>query len=305
MAFVSSRSAGSVREGRLERPLELLVDRMCLSATLVKPVGIVSWAQHEVSQLDRAEILDLASAAVAALIESAAQYEVSLQRFQAFLEVLVREIERVVLDAPSAAEASSFSNEGATALLAMLDERDNGTCSHSKATAEWSRRLATAMSCTDELVDSIALCALLHDIGKVATPETILLKPGALDEQEWEIMREHAAIGARILNEIPSLRRCAMVVRAHHERFDGRGYPDRLAGLGIPFESRVVAVADAFHAMISERPYRRPIAPRDALKVLEKGSGSQWDPDAVDAMLSMFARRTNVESHGSHQLSSA
>jgi putative nucleotidyltransferase with HDIG domain len=187
----------------------------------------------------------------------------------------------------------------------MLGERDYGTCCHSKATAEWARRLAIAMGCTTDTAEFVELCALLHDIGKIATPDAVLLKPGPLDADEWEQMRDHSAAGQRILNQIPSLSRCAIVVRAHHERFDGAGYPDGLAGTSIPFEARVLSVADAFHAMISERPYRQPMAPRQALAILEEGRGTQWDPDVIDAMLGMFSRRTTMVSHAEMNLSSA
>jgi len=194
-------------------------------------------------------------------------------------------------------------DEGAVALLAMLAERDSGTCCHSKATAEWSKRLALALDYNAETAEFVALCALLHDVGKIVTPDDVLLKPAPLSENEWTIMREHAAAGARILDRVPSLQRCALVVRAHHERFDGAGYPDGLSGNAIAFEARVVAVADAFHAMISDRPYRRALTPRAALVQLEEGRGTQWDPEVVDAMLSMFSRRTPAVSH--EQASSA
>lgn len=102
-------------------------------------------------------------------------------------------------------------------------------------------------------------------------------------------MRDHSAAGQRILNQIPTLARCALIVRAHHERWDGLGYPDALAGENIPFEARVVAVADAFHAMISDRPYRKAIPPRRALEILQSGRGTQWDPLIVDSMLELFS----------------
>jgi putative nucleotidyltransferase with HDIG domain len=184
--------------------------------------------------------------------------------------------------------------EGAAALLAVLAERDSGTCCHSKATAEWARRLTLALDCEPDRAEFIALCALLHDIGKIVTPDSVLLKPAPLTSDEWDLMRAHSAAGERILEQIPPLRACAVIVRAHHERFDGTGYPDRLAGAAIPFEARVVAVADAFHAMISDRPYRRALPPRQALALLQEGRGSQWDPDVVDAMLGLFTRRPSV-----------
>lgn len=189
---------------------------------------------------------------------------------------------------------ANSANQAASSLLAMLRERDRATCCHSEATAEWTRRLSRALALDDRATDFSVLCGLLHDVGKIATPDAVLSKGGALDDVEWEIMREHAAAGGRILDHVVPLQSCSIVVRAHHERYDGTGYPDALAGASIPLEARIVAVADAFHAMISDRPYRRAIAPRRALELLEEGRGTQWDPDVVDAMLGLFSRRTAV-----------
>ena len=294
------------QDSEIERTLEVLLDRLCLSLTLAKPVGLVGWAEREAQRLGRAAVVDMTSAACHAITLGSAAFEVDHRRLLAFLDVLTQEIERAALGADEDDDAASHpSADSVTALLAMLAERDYGTCCHSKATAEWARRLARAMDCDPDTVEFIALCALLHDVGKISTPDEVLLKPGPLAPAEWDIMRDHSAAGARILNQVPSLQRCSLVVRAHHERFDGGGYPDGLVGTSIPFEARVVAVADAFHAMISERPYRKPIPPRQALKILEEGRGSQWDPGVVDAMLGMFSRRTTIVPHAASQLSSA
>ena len=288
----------------VENTLEVLLDRLCLSLTLAKPVGLVSWAERETPKYGRAGVVDLTTAATHTLSAAALAYDADHRRLLAFLDVLCHEIERAALGV-EADEVHRPGMEVTSALLAMLAERDYGTCCHSKATAEWARRLATAMGCDAETTEFVALCALLHDVGKISTPDEVLLKPGPLTAQEWDVMRDHAAAGSRILNQISSLQRCSIVVRAHHERYDGAGYPDGLAGTSIPFEARVVAVADAFHAMISERPYRRPIPPRQALQILEEGSGSQWDPEVVEAMLGMFRRRTTIVSHDEAHLSSA
>jgi putative nucleotidyltransferase with HDIG domain len=291
---------------KIERTLEVLLDRLCLSLTLAKPVGLASWAERESSRIGRAAVVDLTSAATHTIAAASHAYDADNRRLLAFLDVLSGEIERAALGNESEHEPADLpGSAGTTALLAMLAERDFGTCCHSKATAEWARRLAVAMACDAETVDFIALCALLHDIGKISTPDHILLKPSPLSESEWDVMRDHAAAGARILNQIPSLHRCAIVVRAHHERYDGAGYPDGLFGSSIPFQARVVAVADAFHAMISERPYREPISPRQALSILADGRGTQWDSDVVEAMMGMFSRRTTIVSHAHVQLSSA
>ena len=288
----------------VERTLEVLLDRLCLSMTLAKPVGLVGWAETHAPRVGRAGIVDLTAAATHSIALAASRFDVEHRRLLAFLDILSREIEQSALGVGDDEEDAAYA-EATNALLAMLAERDYGTCCHSKATAEWARRLAVAMGCARESVEFIELCAVLHDIGKISTPDTVLLKSGPLNAEEWETMREHAAAGQRILNQIPSLQRCSVIVRAHHERFDGAGYPDGLAGMSIPFEARVVAVADAFHAMISERPYRKPIPPRQALQILEEGRGSQWDPDVVDAMLGMFNRRQTTLPQTDKHVSSA
>jgi putative nucleotidyltransferase with HDIG domain len=290
---------------QLERSLEILLDRLCLSLTLAKPVGLSVWAERESLRVGRAGVVDMTGAATHTIGLAAGGFEIDQRRLLAFLDVLAGEVERGALGSEGEALEERPGAEATAALLGMLAERDYGTCCHSKATAEWARRLATAMDLGSEATEFIALCALLHDIGKISTPDTILLKPSPLGIDEWDVMRDHAAAGARILSQISSLQRCAIVVRAHHERFDGAGYPDGLHGASIPFESRVVAVADAFHAMISERPYRQPIAPRQALQILQDGRGSQWDPQVVDVMLGMFVRRVTVSAPAHTNLSSA
>ena len=179
------------------------------------------------------------------------------------------------------------------AVLAMLRARDEATCVHSRATGMWCRRLAETLGLSGSLTDRIVLAGVLHDVGKIATPDEILLKAGPLDAAEWAIMRQHAVFGAEILADIPSLAQYAPIVRSHHERVDGTGYPDGLAGEAILFEARVIAVADAFHAMISDRPYRATRSFGTAVAVLREGSGTQWDPEVVAAMVSTAAAARN------------
>jgi putative nucleotidyltransferase with HDIG domain len=170
-------------------------------------------------------------------------------------------------------------------LLASLQARDAATCEHSRAVGIWSERVARTMGMNDEAQRFVSLAGTLHDIGKLATPKMILLKPGPLDEDEWVVMRDHSAVGAGILEQIPSLRACVPIVRSHHERVDGLGYPDGLVGSDIPVASRIVAVADAFHAMISSRPYRTAVPAAQALASLAEGKGTRWDPVVVEVMV--------------------
>lgn len=276
-------------DAALEACMQVIVDRLCLSLQLSKPVGLATWATREGRRLGVGKTCVVLDAAAQAIADEAAGMRVNHAHLLAYLEVLKSETLSALtaLDEDVRTEPAQFS-ESTLSLLAMLGEADALTCCHSKATGEWARRLCESLHLTKETTDFIVLCAVLHDIGKVATPQHVLMKTGPLSEAEWAIMREHAAAGQRILSQIPSLARCAQIVRGHHERFDGRGYPDRLVGENIPFEARVVAVADAFHAMISDRPYRKAIAPRRALEILRDGSGSQWDPVVVQAMLDML-----------------
>ncbi|MFN2450432.1 MAG: HD-GYP domain-containing protein [Candidatus Baltobacteraceae bacterium] len=278
-----------LEDADLEACMQIIVDRLCLSLQLSKPVGLATWATREGRRLGVGKTSVVLEAAAQAIAEQAVHLRVNHAHILAFLEVLKSDVHASLCSLEDGApKPQPVLPESTQALLAMLGEADALTCCHSKATGEWARRLCASLRLSKQLTDFIVLCATLHDIGKVATPPEILQKTGPLTEREWDIMREHSGAGQRVLAQIPTLSRCATIVRGHHERFDGGGYPDGLAGESIPFEARVVAVADAFHAMISDRPYRRAIAPRRALEILRNGSGTQWDPVVVDAMLTML-----------------
>jgi two-component system cell cycle response regulator len=141
-----------------------------------------------------------------------------------------------------------------------------------------------------EGLDEVARAAELHDVGKIAVPDAILDKPGALDPVEWSFMRRHPLIGERILLAAPALRPVARLVRSSHERWDGGGYPDGLSGDEIPLGARVVAVCDAFDAMTTERPYRQPISKEEAVSELRRCAGTQFDPMVVEAFCRVIAR---------------
>ena len=139
------------------------------------------------------------------------------------------------------------------------------------------------MTATD--VTFVERSALLHDVGKILTPQAILTKPGPLTDAEWRTMKQHAADGADLLEKVPELRPYAFVVRAHHESYDGRGYPNGLSGEAIPLAARVVTVADSLDAMISDRSYRKPLSPAAALAELVRCRGTQFEPTVVDCVL--------------------
>ncbi len=174
-------------------------------------------------------------------------------------------------------------------LLAALERHDEGTRQHSESVAAWSGRIAKVLGFAPAAKTFVERCAILHDVGKLFTPEHILRKPGTLTAVEWTEMRAHAANGAALLESIPALAEYADVVRAHHERQDGTGYPDGLVGSEIPFEAAIISVADAFDAMISNRSYRPPMAPLQALDELQRCRGTQFDPTVVDTIVAILA----------------
>jgi putative nucleotidyltransferase with HDIG domain len=178
----------------------------------------------------------------------------------------------------------------AEALVKAIDGRDAYTAGHSKAVAEYSRDIASELGLPREEVQRIHLCGLVHDIGKIGVRAEVLEKQAALDDGEWDEMRRHSAIGEAILLEVPGYADMAEVVRSHHERWDGGGYPDNLVGERIPRLARLIAVADSYNAMTSDRPYRRAMTPERAIEQLVLGKGSQYESAPVDAFLRVLTR---------------
>ena len=145
--------------------------------------------------------------------------------------------------------------------------------------------VADVLGVAEETRAALLQAAALHDVGKFGVPDAILDKPAALDDAEWMFMRKHTIIGERILSSAPALATAAKIVRATHERWDGGGYPDGLAGADIPLGARIIAVCDAYDAMTSNRPYRTAMSPEGAVAELKRYSGTQFDPKVVKAFL--------------------
>ncbi|MDQ3514810.1 MAG: diguanylate cyclase [Chloroflexota bacterium] len=191
------------------------------------------------------------------------------------------------------------------ALVSLVAARDRYTGQHTQDVGSLALRVALALGMTAPEARMIGLAGRLHDIGKVAVPDAVLQKAGSLSAAEWGVVRTHSAVGADILSEIPALRPVAPLVRGHHERWDGTGYPDRLAGETIPLGARVLAVVDAFEAITTERPYQPAHSIAWALTELHRGRGKQFDPIVVDALDEVLAadpttpRRTPPEVHRS------
>lgn len=180
---------------------------------------------------------------------------------------------------------------GAHALIAAVNARDEYTAEHSESVVALARAVGEQLGLPEERRSRLEAAARLHDVGKLAIPDAILSKPGPLDEEEWAIMRRHPDIGADLLEHVPGLDGLAPIVRAEHERWDGRGYPRGLAGEEIPIEARIVFACDAFHAMTSDRPYRAALSEEEAIAELRANAGTQFDARVVEALLELVGDR--------------
>jgi diguanylate cyclase (GGDEF)-like protein len=176
-------------------------------------------------------------------------------------------------------------------LLAALGARDSGLGEHLTGVATAAKRVGVRLGVARRDLQDLAYAAELHDVGKVAIPDSILSKPAPLDAVEWDFMRRHTVIGERILAAAPSMQAVATIVRATHERCDGGGYPDGVSGEAIPMAARIIAVCDAYDAMVAARPYRPAVSHEQALAELRRCAGPQFDPRVVDAFVAEFPHR--------------
>jgi HD-GYP domain-containing protein (c-di-GMP phosphodiesterase class II) len=175
------------------------------------------------------------------------------------------------------------------ALANALEAKDEDTSSHARWICDMALRVGAELGLDARQLKRVELGALFHDIGKIGVPAAILMKPGPLTPAERRIIEGHPALGERILAPIAQLAEVRPIVRACHERFDGKGYPDQLAGDAIPLEARIIFAIDAFHAMTSDRPYRRALGRGEALRRLEEAAGTQFDPLVVATCLRVLA----------------
>jgi putative nucleotidyltransferase with HDIG domain len=174
------------------------------------------------------------------------------------------------------------------AFVGIIELRDAYTFRHSKNVTKYSLQLGKALKLDDKTINNLKFAGLLHDIGKIAVPDAILRKPTPLTEDEFIEIKRHSIVGANALKESNFNNKVILGVRHHHEFFDGGGYPDGLKGESIPLIARVITVADAFDAMISQRPYRKAFSCKEALKELKACAGSQFDPKFIDVFIKLF-----------------
>ena len=179
-----------------------------------------------------------------------------------------------------------------SALTSAIDAKDSYTRGHSERVTELSIRLAAEVGIASEEIEKIKLGGLLHDIGKIGIPEGILNKPGRLNDEEFEIIKSHPDLGLHILGKVEFLEAIVPIIRHHHERYDGKGYPSGLKGEEIPLLARIVSVVDTYDAMTTDRPYRKAMTVEEALKEIERCSGSQFDPEIAAHFIRMTMRES-------------
>ena len=188
----------------------------------------------------------------------------------------------------TALRVATREREGMVALARGAEAKDTDTGDHIKRVQVMSERLALASGLSIEVAAAIGWAGMLHDVGKLHVPDRILLKPGPLTAREWDIMRQHPIWGEQILADGEGFALARRIARWHHENFDGTGYPDGIAGLDIPFEARIVKVADAFDAITHTRPYQQARSIEEALEELDRWSGRQFDPDLVRLQIDLI-----------------
>jgi two-component system, cell cycle response regulator len=191
---------------------------------------------------------------------------------------------------------ASAGSQSRNVLVQVLAERMPDLEDHLIGVAKLAVRVGERLGLADDRQQQVFHAAQLHDVGKIAIPDAIISKPSALDETEWEFMRQHTVIGQRIIDAAPALDGVGALVRSSHERWDGMGYPDGLAGEAIPLGARIVAVCDAYDAMVSERPYKSAMPVDHALAELRRCAGSQFDPAVVEAFALVVSERDSLQS---------
>ncbi len=301
----------------------LAADPLLREKKITASVGIASYPQHANTPPELIQIADasmyLSKHRGGNMIVSADHYKLSEQKqwqrnvLEAYLGVTIKRLfatgpeafeevyhrlEQVIdsLGVPGEwQELPAPVLETVTALAFAIDAKDHYTQGHSQNVARLCTTVACHLNLTEKETEEIRLAAVLHDVGKIGIPERILNKPAGLDADEFEIMKEHAMLGAKILEPLQSIQNIQKIVRHHHERWDGSGYPEGMAGEDIPLASRLIAIADAYDTMTTERTYKRSRSRVEATEELRRCAGSQFDPKLIEAFVRAIPREASAE----------
>jgi len=293
--------------------LWLANDPLLREKKITASVGIATYPQHATTPQELIQIADasmyLAKHQGGNNIISADHYKISEQKqwqrnvLEAYLGVTIKRLfatgpeafdevyhrlEQVISSLGSPGEWQELPTpvlETVTSLAFAIDAKDHYTQGHSQNVARYCMQLARHLNISEKELEEVRLAAVLHDVGKIGVPERLLNKPGPLDAEEFEQMKQHSVLGAKILEPLRSIQNIQKIVRHHHERWDGTGYPDGLKGEAIPLASRMIGIADAYDTMVTERTYKRSRNRQEAYEELRRCSGSQFDPRLVDAFL--------------------
>ena len=216
--------------------------------------------------------------------------------------VIARNLERKRLEARRIQEnKTEILFKALKALMRALDAKDPYTSGHSQRVVRLAMRMADELQLHPDQKFTLMLAAYLHDIGKIGMPDHILHKASSLEDYELRKAKDHPIIGSQIIGEIEELSEVASIVRHHHERYDGRGYPDGLKGEAIPFFSRLLAIIDAYEALVSDRVYRKAVKQESALKEIRKNAGTQFDPHLVDVFIRVIQKYPENASDGNRE----
>jgi diguanylate cyclase (GGDEF)-like protein len=183
----------------------------------------------------------------------------------------------------------------AYAIVSAVDAKDRYTSIHSQNVSHYCVGIAKIIGLSGRKIEQIRIAGILHDIGKIGVPDDIVMKPGPLNDKEWQAMSKHPEIGANIISQIPGLSECALAIKHHHERFDGKGYPSGLKGDRIPLDARIIAVAETYDNLTTEKPYRNILRPQEAIEELKRNSSTQFDPVPLTAFIRFISSRLNMK----------
>ncbi|MFA5214529.1 HD domain-containing phosphohydrolase [Sulfuricurvum sp.] len=274
--------ARRVRQNDRMRQLPIILVT-ALRETEDRVKGIESGCDDFISKpVDKSELL----ARVRSLLKVKA-YNDLMNNYQKELEIEVAKRTEELHHALESVKAASMETIHRLSMAAEYKDEDTGA--HIKRMSLYSAAVARKMGLDEHTVETILYAAPMHDIGKIGIPDKILLKPGKHDASEWEIMKQHALIGAEILkgSDAEFIRLGEVIARSHHEKWDGSGYPYALKGREIPIAGRITAIADVFDALLSKRPYKEPFSLEKSLGIIREGRGSHFDPEVVDAFFAI------------------
>ncbi len=247
-------------------PCQIMISPLISKSGILGMVCLVKELENVDFNLDDIQLLNVFTSQTAAIMENARLYGKVLE--------INREIIR--------------------SLAKAVEAKDSYTKGHSDQVAYYGVKLGRKLSLTSEELDNLYWAGILHDVGKIGVPDNILNKNGRLSDEEFEIIKKHPVIGRDILAQIESMKDIVPIIYHHHERIDGKGYPVGIKKETIPFLARVISVVDAYDALTSDRAYRRAMEPARAVKILEEGAGSQWEPELVDTWLTILKQEKKI-----------